>query len=216
MLQYILYQRNHLPMKRNYFLLLTIIIGLSACKKTPEPCFTHVQTGTSLEVAFSNCSIDATTYDWEFGDGGTSIAENPIYTFTSYGNHQVTLRATSKQGVSSTISEIVNLGLPPNQVFTGSYSVTLVCDSAQGGSGTNVVSPVPGTTNRVYLDNSYTIYGDIAQDGTTITVPRQNAGNNFELEGEGTIASNGSGANLTLRYYYFSVLDFTCVFTFTR
>ncbi|MBK9448119.1 MAG: PKD domain-containing protein [Bacteroidetes bacterium] len=204
-------------MKRNYFLLLTIILGLSACKKTPEPCFTHVQTGTSLEVAFTNCSIDATTYDWEFGDGGTSIAENPIYTFSTYGNHQVTLRATSKQGVSSTFSQTVNLRLPPNLVFTGSYFYTSFCDTSQSVSGTLLVSPVPGTSNRFYLDNTNTNYGEIGQDGTTIMIPRQNTTYpDLELEGEGTVALNGSSASITIRYYYLSSLNTTCYMTYTR
>jgi gliding motility-associated-like protein len=47
-----------------------------------------------LTVGFTNNSINATQYLWDFGDGGTSTAVSPTYTFTDTGTFQVMLIAT--------------------------------------------------------------------------------------------------------------------------
>ena len=51
-----------------------------------------------LTVNFTNQSTDATSYDWTFGDGGTSTATNPTYQYTSVGTYTVTLTATNVCG----------------------------------------------------------------------------------------------------------------------
>jgi hypothetical protein len=45
-------------------------------------------------VSFTNASVNATGYFWDFGDGDTSTLENPVHTFV-YGDHTVTLIASS-------------------------------------------------------------------------------------------------------------------------
>lgn len=47
-----------------------------------------------LTVAFTNNSVNATSYYWDFGDGKTSTDKNPINTFTAPGNFSVKLLAT--------------------------------------------------------------------------------------------------------------------------
>lgn len=48
---------------------------------------------TPLEVAFENTSLYGAEFEWDFGDGrGTSTAENPIYTYLTAGEYDVTLR----------------------------------------------------------------------------------------------------------------------------
>jgi PKD repeat protein len=51
-----------------------------------------------LEVDFTNTSVDADTYFWEFGDTNTSTEENPTHTFTSIGTFTVKLTATNAEG----------------------------------------------------------------------------------------------------------------------
>jgi hypothetical protein len=46
------------------------------------------------EVSFTNTSINATNYLWDFGDGGTSTLENPVHTYL-YGDYTVTLIASN-------------------------------------------------------------------------------------------------------------------------
>ena len=57
--------------------------------------------GTSpLEVQFTDQSTvpDAWTWTWEFGDGYTSNAQNPLHTYTEPGAYDVTLSITSAAG----------------------------------------------------------------------------------------------------------------------
>lgn len=204
-------------MKKHIYLLFAVCLIFSACKKTPETCFTYSNAEGSLLVSFTNCSIDATTYDWDFGDGTSSIAENPSHTFSTSGNHDVTLRATSKQGISTTLTQTISLTGPPNLIFTGEYLTNYVCDDSSQGSSSANIFPIPGTTDRVYLDSTYTYYA-IVRSNLTITVPRQTAFFGPSFEGEGTYASGGNTATLTYRYYNTgsSTPFLTCNVAFTR
>jgi hypothetical protein len=58
-----------------------------------------VHAGTDYSIAnnvvsFTNSSINATSYFWDFGDGETSTLENPVHTFL-YGDYTVILIANS-------------------------------------------------------------------------------------------------------------------------
>jgi PKD repeat protein len=51
-----------------------------------------------LVVNFTNQSTDATSYSWDFGDGGTSTATNPSHTYNSAGTYTVELVASNSCG----------------------------------------------------------------------------------------------------------------------
>ncbi|MBQ9435628.1 MAG: PKD domain-containing protein [Bacteroidales bacterium] len=50
-------------------------------------------TEASLTVRFTNNSINATSYEWDFGDGTKSYLTHPSHTYTSMGTKHVTLTA---------------------------------------------------------------------------------------------------------------------------
>lgn len=56
-----------------------------------------------LTVNFQNLSTGSVNWEWDFGDGNTSTAQNPVHTYTSYGNFTVTLIATNGFGCTDTI-----------------------------------------------------------------------------------------------------------------
>jgi len=56
-----------------------------------------------LDVTFTNQSSNAVTYLWEFGDGSTSVLENPTYTYTNPGTYTVTLNAFGSSGSDSSV-----------------------------------------------------------------------------------------------------------------
>lgn len=60
------------------------------------------------EVAFTNTSLNADSYAWDFGDGNTSIEENPIHNYTQIGDYSVTLQVT-KCGVSHSYNTTVSV-----------------------------------------------------------------------------------------------------------
>ncbi len=54
---------------------------------------------TPLLVDFTDASSgDITNWDWDFGDGGTSTAQNPSHAFTSAADHDVSLTVTGPGG----------------------------------------------------------------------------------------------------------------------
>jgi hypothetical protein len=88
-----------------------------------RPISEHTQAEFSFisndpEVQFSNNSTKALTYSWDFGDGNTSTAKNPIYTFASNNTFTVQLTAESPCDTDVTTSQItINLaGLEENNM----------------------------------------------------------------------------------------------------
>jgi len=55
-------------------------------------------------VTFNNASNNsAATYEWDFGDGGTSTAKNPTHTYNTYGSFTVRLIAKTIEGCPDTL-----------------------------------------------------------------------------------------------------------------
>lgn len=67
--------------------------------------FTYVS--NELEVTFTNNSVGADSYEWNFGDGSTSTDENPVYTYSTTGTYTVALTATAGSNSTSYEEEIV-------------------------------------------------------------------------------------------------------------
>ena len=71
-------------------------------------------------VNFTNTSLNATTYHWDFGDGNTSILPSPSHTYTSQGNYTVTLHtngiALCATSDSITISNCITINNIPSPV----------------------------------------------------------------------------------------------------
>ncbi|MGE4618377.1 MAG: S8 family serine peptidase [Planctomycetota bacterium] len=66
-------------------------------------------------VSFSDGSTgDVTSYAWNFGDGGSSTAQNPSHTYTSAGSYTVTLTVTGPGGSdSATCGGCITVTDPP-------------------------------------------------------------------------------------------------------
>lgn len=58
-----------------------------------------------LKVHFTSTLSSQTeeglTYDWSFGDGGTAVEANPVYTYTADGTYTATLEVTTPRGRTS-------------------------------------------------------------------------------------------------------------------
>ncbi len=81
-----------------------------AVTATVEPMaiadFTHTTAG--FDATFTNTSTDATSYYWNFGDGTTGTAPNPVHTYSADGNYTVMLIATNSCG-SDTVYHSVQI-----------------------------------------------------------------------------------------------------------
>ncbi len=70
--------------------------------------FTNLTTGTA-----------PVTYSWDFGDGGLSLSQNPVYTYTQAGFYTVTLTAFNEYGVATATGRItVTPGVAPVADFS--------------------------------------------------------------------------------------------------
>jgi len=96
-----------------------IIVGLyPVADFTANP----VSGAPPLAVAFTDKSGGSTprTYQWDFGDGGTSTLANPSHTYASTGVYAVTLTITNAYGSDSeTKTEYIRVGMGPVAEFTG-------------------------------------------------------------------------------------------------
>jgi len=84
-------------------ILFSILILLFGCKKDedpkPEACFLYSSASVDSEkdieigeeVTFTNCSENAESFVWDFGDGNQSILENPFHEFENTGQYTVKL-----------------------------------------------------------------------------------------------------------------------------
>ncbi len=67
-------------------------------------------------VAINNTSLYGTSYYWDFGDGHTSSARNPNYTYVQAGVYQVTLTVTGPGGIA-TAMQVVHVYPSPRAYF---------------------------------------------------------------------------------------------------
>ncbi|MFZ2898239.1 MAG: PKD domain-containing protein [Saprospiraceae bacterium] len=93
------------------------------------------------EVTFTNLSLNATGYHWDFGNGQTSTEANPTVTYTSSGLFVVTLTCT-----------------PPNQLYYNQLVKTAVINVKDTGAGAVQVlyytsRGTPGNGHLVILDD---------------------------------------------------------------
>lgn len=60
---------------------------------------------------------DELSFEWDFGDGGSSSEENPSYSYTEGGVYEATLRVTDREGLSSEAKLQVQAGNSPPEVL---------------------------------------------------------------------------------------------------
>lgn len=77
--------------------------------------------GETLEI-IDNSSGPIATYDWDFGDGTTTLVENPTHAFTAEGPYTVTLTLTAIDQCSTTQSVDVLVNPIPNAQFSSSLA----------------------------------------------------------------------------------------------
>ncbi|WMN10873.1 PKD domain-containing protein [Marivirga salinae] len=101
---------------------------------------------TELTATFTNTSLNAETYLWEFGDGATSAEENPSHTYAEEGTYEVTLTATGP-GQSATVTQEVSVSAAP-KVLPFTFEENNTQFGTFGGTVFNVVdNPDPSGVN---------------------------------------------------------------------
>ena len=134
---------------------ITILISAS-CKKedaqdpdAPRACFivpTEITAG--LPAIFnSSCSENSTTFEWNFGDGGSSTDANPSHTFLEAGSFNVKLTVKDDAGESDEVSNSVVVLAPEFIEHSGSI-----------------------TSDETWIEGVHIITGDVHVDGAILTI----------------------------------------------
>lgn len=100
---------------RHFFSLLILLTLVSCTENEPLPIVEFTISKTNFEVdeeiKFSNSTLNATKYSWDFGDGNTSTEINPTHKYLLEGSFRVTLYANGPGGESS-FSQTISVTFP--------------------------------------------------------------------------------------------------------
>jgi PKD repeat protein len=111
---------------------------LFSCERLPKPRFSYspernVESGDTIR--FINESSRASSYEWEFGDGGTSSKDHPTYVYQEAGIWEIKLTAYNESG-KDYITEPITI-----------YEPTILGFIVYDSTGSNLLE---GTTIWVY------------------------------------------------------------------
>lgn len=137
-------------------------------------------------VTFRDASAGAAKWQWDFGDGGTSAAQNPSHTYTSYGAFTVKLTVTSAAGCTDTVRKdsfilvtkpLINFpGLPQTgcipftNAFTAAVNTQDVVTSYLWNFGDGTTSTAKAPSHTYTQQGTYTVALTITTGtGCTIT-----------------------------------------------
>ncbi len=114
-----------------------VTISGAGASTPPTAAFSAAPTsGCSIPhtVFFTDQSTDSpTAWSWDFGDGNTSTAQNPVHSYTTAGVYTVTLTASNSGGNDST-TETVRISSPINASISSQTNVS--CNGGSNGSAT--------------------------------------------------------------------------------
>lgn len=87
-------------------------------------------------VTVTNKSYDATSYSWDFGDGGTSAAQNPTYTYANSGIFTITLTATKGSATATASKQVTISGvMTQDNLIGGAWRIRNAANSIVVGPG---------------------------------------------------------------------------------
>ena len=109
---------------KDYWMTLTMALG------TPTALFNATE--TQLSVAFNDLSINADSWFWDFGDGSTSIMQNPTHVYAAAGTYTACLIASMDCGGSDTICMTVTPDITIGVVESGLNSLSFYPNPTNG------------------------------------------------------------------------------------
>ena len=159
-----------------YYFFYNMVINPRPCLSEPvettvewtgSSVFTYDANETDFVVHFISQAVDATSWDWDFGDGNTSDEENPTHTYAASGSYTVSL--TTDTGCSyseeilvgtSAVTEVNPFGfaIQPNPARE-SFSIT--ADASVTSAGLHL---------NLYDIEGRLVYSDDFADPSGITI----------------------------------------------
>ncbi len=169
-------------------------------------------TTNGLIASFTNSSANATSYEWNFGDGNTSNEENPTHTYAEDGVYEVTLTATNECG-SVTTTQQVTIVTPPTAGFSaalteGCAPFTVQFSNESSENATSYEWEFPGGNPATSTDENPTVtYEQPGVYSVTLTVTNAAGADTYTLTDYITVKP------LPEANYTHEVMDATVSFT---
>ena len=167
----------------------SLTVTLAAANQPPVANFVFNCAGLTCSFTSTSSDPDGTiaSYQWTFGDGASSTAQNPSHTYPAGGAYTVTLTVTDNVGATNAISKTATIGQPP----VATHLVFTVQPSATTAGGT--ISPAVQVTAKDDAGNT-----DASFSGSITVALAMNPGGGT-LSGTKTVtATNGVAAFSTL------------------
>ena len=169
----------------------------------PTASFTTANQCDGTAITFTDASTitsgSITNWDWDFGDGNTSTAQNPSNNYTNPGTYNVSLTVTSNSGCTNTMNQ--NVTVYPNPVSDFEFIINSVSSTTglTGGCLNDIVNLNDNSTIAA-PDNIINYQWDFG-DATTST--NQNPTHQYATDGTYTIqliteSNNGCFDTLTM------------------
>ena len=163
------------------FLLMTMMVVScvddESAVEAPTARFNYtVDADNGLLVNFTNASLNADTYSWDFGDGESSTETSPSHTYAADGTYDVTLTATNSGGSNSVTNQLELTSVLTLADLNDTWKVApeagaLAVGPTQGDGSWWSLSEDDVTTRSCFMDDKYTLGSDgsvsIAMDGET-------------------------------------------------
>lgn len=98
-------------MKNRYFMAMVVFIIFISCERQPNSSFfsSEIEIRVNDDVYFTNTSLDAAYYEWDFDDGTFSRAINPVHSWENPGVYTVNLTSYSDKYMDRSYQEITVL-----------------------------------------------------------------------------------------------------------
>ncbi len=124
-----------------------------------------------LTVQFTDESVDALSWFWDFGDGTNSTIQNPVHTYGSVGNYDVSLTITAPDGTGTEVKkDYITTQLPDMYkdkkilfLIIGAEETCWVKEAAIEMGLNNV--DVYGSYRMIEVDNLYSPFNDSIDTG---------------------------------------------------
>ncbi len=139
-------------------------VVIPAAVRTGPPPFVDFKVDTTTacafgNVAFTDLSIPADAWNWDFGDGTTSTAKNPIHSYKDTGTFTVKLTA-SNNGCAGSVSKTQFITVRP-PVAKFDYTVNCANKFSVAFNSLSIVNPVYGPVTYLWQ------FGDAANSTST-------------------------------------------------
>ncbi len=144
----------------------TVSITVTAVNDAPVASASAPNTNSTLSVSFSSVGSfdpdigDTLSYNWNFGDGNSSNAANPTYSYAAAGSYNVTLTVSDNQGLSDAVTISTTVVDSTNALPDTPSNLTYTMDKIVTGRGRRkiVSGTVTLTWNPANFAEQYNIW----------------------------------------------------------